>query len=104
MLELGPQAPALHAALAEPVAENGIDRVFAAGALMENLWEALPAERRGGYAPTAAELEPAVLAEIRAGDAIMIKGSNSVRMGRIVQALKHRYGAQAGITSAAAQG
>jgi UDP-N-acetylmuramoyl-tripeptide--D-alanyl-D-alanine ligase len=68
---------------------------------MRNLWEALPAERRGRYAATSAELEPAVVAEIRAGDAVMVKGSNSVRMGRIVQALKARYGEEAGVGTAA---
>jgi UDP-N-acetylmuramoyl-tripeptide--D-alanyl-D-alanine ligase len=90
MLELGPEAPQLHGALAEPVAANRVDLVFAAGALMENLWTALPETRRGAYAGTSAELEPAVLEAVRPGDVVMVKGSNSVRMGRIVQALKER--------------
>src|SRR5205823_9690211 len=49
MLELGPQGAELHRALAEPVVANGIDLVFCCGPLMGALWEALPAERRGGY-------------------------------------------------------
>jgi UDP-N-acetylmuramoyl-tripeptide--D-alanyl-D-alanine ligase len=92
MLELGPDGPALHRGLADPVAANRIDLVFAAGPLMENLVKALPHERRGGYAGTAAELQAAVLDAVRAGDVVMIKGSNSIRMGHIVKALKDRYG------------
>ena len=34
----------------------------------------------------------AVLASVRAGDVVMVKGSNSIRMARIVKALKERYG------------
>ena len=91
MLELGPQGAELHRALAEPVVANGIDLVFCCGPLMGALWEALPAERRGGYAETSAALEPHVLAAIRAGDAIMVKGSLGSRMGPIVKALERNY-------------
>jgi UDP-N-acetylmuramoyl-tripeptide--D-alanyl-D-alanine ligase len=91
MLELGPTGPDMHAALAEPLAANAIDLVFAAGPLMRNLWDALPSERKGAYAATSAELEGAVVAAMQAGDAVMIKGSLGSRMGPIVKALKSRY-------------
>ncbi|HEY8565770.1 MAG TPA: UDP-N-acetylmuramoylalanyl-D-glutamyl-2,6-diaminopimelate--D-alanyl-D-alanine ligase [Beijerinckiaceae bacterium] len=93
MLELGPEGPSMHGALQEPAAVADI--VFAAGPLMRHLVDALPPERRGGYAATAAELEPEVLAALRPGDVVMIKGSNGVRMSRIVQALKARFGPDA---------
>ncbi len=93
MLELGPDSPALHRALAEPIAAHGIDRVFTAGTLMESLWAALPPDRRGGAAPTAVDLKQAVVADVRPGDIVMVKGSNSIRMALIVQALRERYGA-----------
>jgi UDP-N-acetylmuramoyl-tripeptide--D-alanyl-D-alanine ligase len=91
MLELGPQGAALHRELAEPIEANRIDLVFAAGPLMEHLVEALPRERRGGYAGTAAELEDTIVKTVRAGDVVMVKGSNGIRMGRIVNALKERF-------------
>lgn len=93
MLELGPEGPSLHRGLAEPIAANRVDLVFAAGDLMENLVEALPPERRAGYASAAADLTDAVLATVRPGDVLMVKGSNSIRMALIVEALKHRHGA-----------
>jgi len=67
--------------------------VFTAGTLMESLWAALPPDRRGGAAPTAVDLKQAVVADVRPGDIVMVKGSNSIRMALIVQALRERYGA-----------
>jgi UDP-N-acetylmuramoyl-tripeptide--D-alanyl-D-alanine ligase len=94
MLELGPSGPALHRELADAV-ERASDLVFAAGPLMQNLIEALSPERRGGYAASAAELEASVLANLRAGDVVMVKGSKGILVSRIVKALKDRYGAPA---------
>jgi UDP-N-acetylmuramoyl-tripeptide--D-alanyl-D-alanine ligase len=61
---------------------------------MYSLWEALPSGRRGGYAVTAAELESAVLGGLRAGDAVMVKGSLGSKMGPIVKALERHYAGQ----------
>jgi len=91
MLELGPTSEDLHRGLVEAIHHNGIDLVYCAGPLMAALWEALPAARRGGYAKTAAELEPLVMATVRAGDALMVKASLGSRMGPIVKALVRRH-------------
>jgi UDP-N-acetylmuramoyl-tripeptide--D-alanyl-D-alanine ligase len=88
MLELGPDERAYHAGLAEPLSKAGIDLVFAAGPRMAALMEALPPERRGGYAETADALIPVVAPTLRAGDIVLVKGSNSSRMSRVVSALK----------------
>jgi UDP-N-acetylmuramoyl-tripeptide--D-alanyl-D-alanine ligase len=87
MLELGEQAPAFHAALAEPIAAAGVDLVFCAGPLMKSLWDALPPTRRGGYAKTAAELAPRVSGAAEPGDLVMVKGSNGSRADAIARAL-----------------
>ncbi|WP_342108983.1 UDP-N-acetylmuramoylalanyl-D-glutamyl-2,6-diaminopimelate--D-alanyl-D-alanine ligase [Methylobacterium sp. SI9] len=91
MLELGAAAPDLHRGLAEAIEAAQIDLVFTAGPLTRHLFEALPVSRRGGVADTAAELIEPLARILRAGDAVMIKGSNGSRMGRIVEALKARY-------------
>jgi UDP-N-acetylmuramoyl-tripeptide--D-alanyl-D-alanine ligase len=91
MLELGGQGAALHRALAEPIENAAIDLVFCSGPQMHALWKALPSTRQGGYAETAAALEPAVLDAVRAGDAVMVKGSLGSKMGPIVKALESRF-------------
>lgn len=92
MGELGPTGPKLHEELANAVLESGVDMVFAAGSLMKNLVEALPSSLIGGYGGTSAQLIDQVNATARAGDAIMIKGSLSTRMGLVVSSLKERHG------------
>jgi UDP-N-acetylmuramoyl-tripeptide--D-alanyl-D-alanine ligase len=91
MLELGPKGKALHRGLAAPVEANAIDLVFCCGPLMHSLWQALPAGQRGGYAEDAAALEAQVVPAIRAGDAVMVKGSLGSRMAPIVKALQRVY-------------
>jgi UDP-N-acetylmuramoyl-tripeptide--D-alanyl-D-alanine ligase len=103
MLELGPEGRELHRALVEPVLTHNVDLVFCSGPLMLALWEALPSERRGGYAETAAELESVVIGSIHAGDAVMVKGSLGSKMGPIVKALTRKYSPQRP-AAAAAQG
>ncbi len=91
MLELGPDAPALHAGLAEAVEAAGADLVFAAGPSMKHLFDALPAAKRGFWGADSKSIVEAVLSEVRPGDAVVIKGSNGSRMGVLVEALRQRY-------------
>ena len=59
--------------------------------LMEALHHHLPSANRGGHASSAADIEAAVIALPRAGDVIMVKGSNGSRVAAIVAAFKTRY-------------
>jgi UDP-N-acetylmuramoyl-tripeptide--D-alanyl-D-alanine ligase len=97
MLELGGQGAELHRALAGPIEAAKVDLVFASGPLMQALWEALPSSHRGGYAETAAALEPAVVAAIRDGDAVMVKGSLGSKMGPIVKTLERQFATPAAL-------
>ncbi len=93
MLELGPAAPALHAALKDELARNAVDLVFAAGPLSRHLFDALPPDKRGAWAESAAALEPAVAEALRAGDVVMVKGSNASKLHALAAALKSRFAA-----------
>jgi UDP-N-acetylmuramoyl-tripeptide--D-alanyl-D-alanine ligase len=103
MLELGDQAQMLHRRLSEAIADAGIDLVYCCGPLMHALWEVLPAILQGGYAETAAALEPSVLDAIRMGDTVMVKGSLGSKMTPIVKALQRRFPRQARPEPAAAK-
>jgi len=101
MLELGAAAADLHRGLNEAIKAGRIDLVYCCGPLMRNLWEALSTGKRGGYADSAANLEMQVVAAIRAGDAIMIKGSFGSKMKTIVNALERRFPGRTALDEAA---
>jgi UDP-N-acetylmuramoyl-tripeptide--D-alanyl-D-alanine ligase len=101
MLELGPTGPALHGGLLEAIKTNHIDLVYCCGPLMRNLWDALSTGKRGGYAGSAADLEAQAVSAIRAGDAIMVKGSLGSKMKTIVNALEKRFPGKTALDEAA---
>ncbi|WP_291867435.1 UDP-N-acetylmuramoylalanyl-D-glutamyl-2,6-diaminopimelate--D-alanyl-D-alanine ligase [Bradyrhizobium sp.] len=101
MLELGPTGPALHRELSEAIKANHVDLVYCCGPLMRNLWDALSAGKRGGYAENSLGLEAQAVAAIRAGDAVMIKGSLGSKMKTIVTALERRFPGKAAHDEAA---
>jgi len=96
MLELGPGGPAYHAGLASAIESADADLVFLSGALMEHLWDVLAPYRRGAKAATAAQLAELLIAELKPGDVIMVKGSFGSRMGHVVEALKALAGSDKG--------
>ena len=91
MLELGPQAAELHAELAQDLIDANVDLLFTSGPLMSRLSYAAPDSMRAAHRATPLELEEAVLAAVRPGDVVMVKGSNGSRMARIVSALKSAF-------------
>jgi UDP-N-acetylmuramoyl-tripeptide--D-alanyl-D-alanine ligase len=95
MLELGPEGPQLHAALAAAVAAAGVERLFTCGPLMAHLHEAVPAAMRGAHARDAQALLPLVVVGLRPGDVVLVKGSLGSRMGPIAQALRDGVAARA---------
>ncbi len=88
MLELGEASPAMHAGLAEPVQAAGTDLLFSCGQDMATLQAALPEDLRGSHKATSAELVEDLLAALRPGDVVLVKGSLGSRMAVIVAALE----------------
>jgi UDP-N-acetylmuramoyl-tripeptide--D-alanyl-D-alanine ligase len=86
MLELGTDAPALHAGLAG--AASAADVVHTLGPLMEGLRDALPEGRRGLHAETPEALAEALPGTLERGDTVMVKGSKAIGASRVVDALR----------------
>jgi UDP-N-acetylmuramoyl-tripeptide--D-alanyl-D-alanine ligase len=87
MLELGADAARLHADLAGPLRDAGVDLVFTVGETMRALHDVLPARRRGDHAATAAVVAEIIGRRLRRGDVVMVKGSYGSRMRDVVARL-----------------
>ncbi|MEM6304143.1 MAG: UDP-N-acetylmuramoyl-tripeptide--D-alanyl-D-alanine ligase [Pseudomonadota bacterium] len=88
MKELGPQAEALHEALAALPAMETIDVVHCIGPLMKSLHSALPEHQQGHHADTSEEMLASVPRLLDGGDVVLAKGSLSMKLGLIVDAIR----------------
>lgn len=87
MAALGKDASTYHKDLAEYVVKSGVDKVFLLGPNMKFLWEMLPESIRGGYFISIDVLCEKLSPELFSNDIIMIKGSNSMRLNKLVDFL-----------------
>ena len=89
MLELGDHAPQLHAACGEAAAAAGLDIVVGVRGNARRLAEAA-AElgTRAVFVADAGEAGQWLLANIRPGDAILVKGSRGVHLEQAIEALQ----------------
>jgi UDP-N-acetylmuramoyl-tripeptide--D-alanyl-D-alanine ligase len=87
MKELGAHGPELHAELAEPIAQANVDFALLVGEEMEPLAKALEGRVDFAHVLAAADALEALKGRIGAGDAVLIKASNSVGLGRLVEQL-----------------
>ncbi len=93
MAELGDEAPALHAQTGRLAGETGVDALLGVGTLSKHMVDAareagVPRTAHAGDAPEAARmLRGGLRGWLRTGDVLLVKGSLSMRMGRISAAL-----------------
>lgn len=95
MRELGATAPQLHAALAAPLSDAKIDILFCCGHVIEGLFATVPAAMRGTYAADSKALAPKVAPALRDGDVVLVKGSKSMHMELVIEAIKQAAAAAA---------
>ncbi|MDB5692621.1 MAG: murF [Alphaproteobacteria bacterium] len=87
MRELGEGSADFHAGLAEPVDAARIDRLILVGEEMAALAKALGQKVKITHVPDAAAATELVGNEARPGDSILVKGSNSIGLAALVEAL-----------------
>jgi UDP-N-acetylmuramoyl-tripeptide--D-alanyl-D-alanine ligase len=87
MRELGAGTADFHAALAGPIAEAKVDLAVLVGEEMGALAKALGGAIEMTHVPDAASAIPIATAAIGPGDAVLVKGSNSIGLAALVEAL-----------------
>jgi len=89
MLELGPESGGLHAEAGALAADLGIDEVIAVG---EHAGIMAEAARERGIEARAATREEASQVDLAAGDLLLVKGSRSVGLELVADAVTKRIG------------
>ncbi|HEU0044309.1 UDP-N-acetylmuramoyl-tripeptide--D-alanyl-D-alanine ligase [Sphingomonas sp.] len=87
MAELGVDSAAYHADLAQPVLDAGVETILLVGEAMAPLATALEQKVNVVHVPDAAAAVAALRDVVRSGDAVLVKGSNSVGLSRVISAL-----------------
>ena len=88
MKELGDDAVALHAGIAHLDATKTLDVIHCVGPLMRALYDLLPAHQRGEWFKTSEEMCEGLRHKMDAGDVVLAKGSLSMNLGLIVDAIR----------------
>jgi UDP-N-acetylmuramoyl-tripeptide--D-alanyl-D-alanine ligase len=88
MLELGPETEALHAACGQRMAERGVQIVIGVrGAASATVQAAKQAGAEALFVASPAEARQWMQANVRSGDALLLKASRGVRLEQALQAL-----------------
>lgn len=87
--EQGEFEVAAHRDLKEAITKTKIDGVFCCGELMGHLYEVLPDNLKLGHFDSSKEAIETVLDSIKPDDLILIKGSKSVKMDLIIEAIRN---------------
>lgn len=90
MRELGEHSEAFHAELSGPIEAAGVDYAILVGDAMAPLAQALEGRIDFVHVPDAATARARLETVLAPGDAVLIKGSNGVRLSTLVAALAER--------------
>lgn len=91
MLELGEKSPELHRALATPILTLGPAQCFLVGPMMAHLRDELDAQVPVDWAENREGLLSKLANWLAPGDLVMVKGSNGIGLGALVQACREKW-------------
>jgi len=91
MLELGKASAELHAGMMKALDFDRLDSLYLYGQLMKNLDDNIPENEKHKvhYYEKLEDLQRAVITHVQPRDQILLKGSNSMKLGEIVEGLEN---------------
>ena len=89
MLELGFSELQEHVNISKFARLDKIDKIYCVGSRMRKLYEVLPYSKQGFWTESAEEMQHVLVNKLKNGDIVMIKGSLSMGMSKIVNKLKN---------------
>jgi UDP-N-acetylmuramoyl-tripeptide--D-alanyl-D-alanine ligase len=92
MLELGAAAEELHRACGREIASMNVDRLIGVRGLAAAMVESAAGSIAAAFCETPEDAASLLLAELRTGDLVLVKGSRGVRTERIVERLCAEFG------------
>nr|WP_255769353.1 UDP-N-acetylmuramoyl-tripeptide--D-alanyl-D-alanine ligase [Maritalea mediterranea] len=91
MLELGEESANLHRSLAEPLIKLAPDQVLLVGPMMRHLFDAVVDHLPVDWVENQNEVLPKLSNWLAPGDLIMVKGSNGIGLGALVEACRKKW-------------
>jgi len=92
MLELGAMAEELHRQCGREIAAMKIDRLIGVRGLAAEMVRSANGSISAAFCETPEEAAEVLLAEARAGDLVLVKGSRGVRTERVIEKLRAAFG------------
>lgn len=89
MLEIGETSPERHRELVTHLVDAGVSEVIGVGAMMEHMTAALPGSIRSHLVRSPEKAFEKLLSGLRAGDVVLIKGSNASGVHKVVASLRN---------------
>lgn len=87
MLELGESSSAHHESLLESINASGADKVYLVGEAMAFVWPKITNSIKGASVLKSNQLLPLLRRELKDGDMVLIKSSNSVGLSKLARVL-----------------
>lgn len=91
MRELGDEAGKYHCEVLTSLEEANVDLLFCCGEGMSSLYNVSPIELKGNYAITASDLIGPLMASLRTGDVVFVKGSKGSKVSEVVNHLLDQH-------------
>lgn len=85
MEELGRSAPQYHSELLQYIDGERIDKVYVIGEHYKPFWDKLKDHQKGAYLEAVDDIKTVIMKDVRDGDVLLIKGSNSTNLHTITK-------------------